>query len=144
VNNRPSYVLDSFAVLAFFQDEPAAHRVEEFLSRAKANEILLFMAVVNLGEVFYKTFKAFGQDRADAVLGMLTNELEIEFVDVGRELALAGAAIKGRYALSYADCVAVALALRPQATVVTGDPEFRLVEGLIEVEWLPQPDSGRR
>ncbi len=101
------------------------------------------MAVVNLGEVFYKTIhKTNSQDRAQTVLGILQNQYSIEFIDVDRDLALRGAQLKGSHAMSYADCIAAALAQRIEATLVTGDPEFRTVEGLIRIEWLPQP--GRR
>ena len=49
---------------------------------------------------------------------------------------IAAAKIKGQYALSYADCFAVATAIKEKATVVTGDPEFRKVEKLVGIEWL--------
>ncbi len=35
-----------------------------------------------------------------------------------------------------ADAFAAALARRHNATLMTGDPEFQKVEGLIRVEWL--------
>jgi ribonuclease VapC len=46
------------------------------------------------------------------------------------------AKIKGQYALSFADCFAVATAVKEKATVVTGDPEFRKVEELVGIDWL--------
>jgi len=33
----------------------------------------------------------------------------------------------------------VALAQQLDAVVVTGDPEFKSVEGIVRVEWLEQP-----
>ncbi len=136
--DQPLYVLDSFAILAHLQDEPAADAVEELLRRGRRGDVLLFMAVVNLGEVLYKTVRRHGSDRAEEALAML-NAFPIETVAVGRELALAGAQIKGSYRMSYADCIATALAQDLEATLVTGDPEFRQVEGLIAIEWLPGP-----
>ncbi len=44
--------------------------------------------------------------------------------------------IKARYPISYADCFAVATALRENATIVTGDPEFKTVQKLVEIDWL--------
>jgi len=58
-------------------------------------------------------------------------------VDVDRSLALAAAYIKGFHRLSYADCLAAALAQRLNGAVVTGDPEFKQIESLVTVEWLP-------
>jgi len=46
------------------------------------------------------------------------------------------AKIKGRYPLSYADTFAVATALRKDAAIITGDPEFKQVESLVSIEWL--------
>ena len=45
---------------------------------------------------------------------------------------------EGQYALSYADCFAVATAIKEKATVVTGDPEFRKVEGLVGIDWVAE------
>ena len=39
--------------------------------------------------------------------------------------------------MSYAGCIAAALAQQTGATVLTGDPEFQQVEALIGIEWLP-------
>jgi ribonuclease VapC len=38
--------------------------------------------------------------------------------------------------MSYADAFATALAQEFDATILTGDPEFRAVEHLIELHWL--------
>jgi ribonuclease VapC len=46
------------------------------------------------------------------------------------------ARIKAHHPLSFADCFAVATAARENAIVVTGDPEFKAVEKLVEIEWL--------
>lgn len=125
-------VLDAFALLAFFKDEPAAERVQELLRGRQA----LFLSIVNLGEVFYKTVRANGVDKAQQVLSLI-DTYPIEIVDVDRELALTAARLKGVYKMSYADCFVVALAQRLDATVVTGDPDFQQLEGQVAIEWLP-------
>ncbi len=51
---------------------------------------------------------------------------------------LAAAHVKAHHPISYADAFAVALAQELEAAVVTGDPEFKCVEELIDVEWLPK------
>ena len=38
--------------------------------------------------------------------------------------------------LSYAACFAVATAIKEKATVVTGDPGFGKVAGLVDIDWL--------
>jgi predicted nucleic acid-binding protein len=42
------------------------------------------------------------------------------------------------HSVSFADAFAIALAQESAATVVTGDPEFKEVEKLIPVLWLPR------
>jgi len=44
--------------------------------------------------------------------------------------------IKAAYPIPYADCFAVATAVRERAAIVTGDPEFKKVKSLVEIEWL--------
>ena len=38
--------------------------------------------------------------------------------------------------MSYADCFAAALAKLRSAELITGDPEFKAVEGEIKIGWL--------
>jgi predicted nucleic acid-binding protein len=49
---------------------------------------------------------------------------------------LEAARVKAQFPLSYADAFAISTALRSQAMVVTGDPEFRAVAHLVEILWL--------
>ena len=43
---------------------------------------------------------------------------------------------KAQYNISYADCFALASALEYKAILVTGDPEFKKAEQLIEIVWV--------
>lgn len=45
---------DSYAILAWIQDEPGAQNVEDLLISAKTGQINLFMSEINLGEIYYK------------------------------------------------------------------------------------------
>lgn len=132
----PLFVFDSFAFLAFFQAEPAGSKVRELLERAQRGEVRLAITTVNLGEVVYRTERQHGLERAQEVLAKIA-EYEPTVVEVDRELALAAAHLKARHKMAYADCLAAALAQRLDAAVVTGDPDFSQVEGVIPVEWLP-------
>ena len=49
---------------------------------------------------------------------------------------VAAARLKSAHKLSYADAFAVALAVKQNATIVTGDPEIRHVADLVTVEWI--------
>ena len=130
------FVLDSFALLAFAQDEAGAEPVQKFLDQARMGQAHLKMSVINLGEVFYKTVRQSGLKRAQKVLAMI-KQFPIEFLAVDHDLALAAAEIKGVHRISYADCIAAALAQRLGATLVTGDEGFGQIADL-QVEWLPK------
>ena len=46
-------VLDSYAVIAFLEDEPGADVVRNLILKAEDGKVKLAMSVVNLGEVWY-------------------------------------------------------------------------------------------
>ena len=138
--DTPLFVLDSFALLAFFQAEPGGLRVRELLDQAARGEVSLVITTVNLGEVAYRTERRYGLKRAQGVLAKI-EEYAPAVIDVNRELALAAAHLKAQYRMSYADCFAAVLAQRLDAAVVTGDPDFRQVEHLVAVEWLQSGDQ---
>lgn len=132
-----SYVLDSFALLAYLQAEPGSNRVRELLKKAVQRDCRLYICVVNLGEIVYIVEREMGVAKAQETLARI-EELPIEIVDADRPLALIAAHLKAASPVAYADCFAAALARLKNAFVVTGDPEFQklsLHQG-IEVEWL--------
>jgi len=130
-------VLDSYALLAYFQDEPGANQVEDLLERASRGEVRLLLTVVNLGEVAYVTERTLGLQRAQEALAKI-EQLPIQVVDVDKRLALEAAHLKARYAIAYADCFALALARIEGASLVTGDPEFECVrpEDGVPLIWI--------
>jgi predicted nucleic acid-binding protein len=135
VANRPVYLLDSFALLAYLNDEAGRVRVQEILALAEGRKCRVIMCLVNLGEVLYITERERGLAMAQSVLA-LAESLPLELLDATRDLVLDAAHIKAHHPLSYADAFAAAAALRENAVVVTGDPEFKSVEELIKIEWL--------
>ncbi|MBA4388535.1 MAG: hypothetical protein C0404_11175 [Verrucomicrobia bacterium] len=46
--------------------------------------------------------------------------------------------MKSRYSFSLADAFSAALAKKHRADLVTGDSEFKTVEGEVKVSWLPK------
>jgi ribonuclease VapC len=132
---KPSFVLDSFALLAYLQAEPASLKVKETLKLARDKRAQVFLSLINLGEIVYTVERKLGEDTSREVLqDVLT--LPIEVAEVTMERVLSAAHIKGKFPISYADAFAVALAQEMTATLVTGDPEFKQVESLVEIMWL--------
>jgi predicted nucleic acid-binding protein len=132
-----TFVLDSFAVLALLGREPGSQEVAALLRKAQEEEIRVLMTWVNAGEVAYIVERRWGVERLYAALAVL-EATALEIVSVERELALMAARIKAEHAIAYADAFAAALAQHCAATLVTGDPEFKLLERVLDIHWLPQ------
>jgi ribonuclease VapC len=132
-------VLDSWAIMAFFEDAPAAEAVERLLQQAVEGRHRLLLSAVSWGEIYYATMRAVSQEAAEQKAQEIAS-LPIEIVAVGEDLALArqAAIFKATKRMSYADCFAAALAKEKKAELVTGDPEFKEVEGEVKVAWLPK------
>ncbi len=130
-----AFVLDSFALLAYLKDEAAAARIEKLLDNAGKEKCRLFLSMINLGELLYITERRGGVVKAQDALALI-RQLPIEIVHVDEQVIFAAAHVKANHAISYADCFAVATAVQENAAIVTGDPEFQSVEGIVKVEWL--------
>jgi len=129
-------VLDSHALLAYFERESGWEEVAHFLHEAAGGKCRLAMSAVNWGEICYLTLREYGADHLERVLHALDN-MPVEIVDAGREIAREAAWFKARGGLSYADCFVCGLAKINQGTeIVTGDPEFHSVENIIPVRWI--------
>jgi predicted nucleic acid-binding protein len=134
-------VLDSWALIAFFEDEPAAEPVEGLLVKAEAGVHELLLCVVNWGEIYYNTMREVSQEAAEKQARELAG-LTIEIIgvdDKNMDLVRQAAIYKATRKLSYADAFAAALAKIRNAELVTGDREFREVEDEISIDWLGKP-----
>ena len=128
-------VLDSWAILAYVQAEPAGTRVKSLLIDAAEIERTLWMSSINLGEVWYLLARRNSADYASEKLSALA-QIGIQRVDVDWPMVMQAAEYKSRHKISYADAFAAALAKRQNAEFVTGDREFRVLEGEIKIHWL--------
>ena len=132
---KPTLVLDTFALLAYLQDEPTAEQVEKVLEQAAKGRCRLFASILNLGELLYITERRGGISKAQDTLAII-QQLPIEILPADEQAVFSAAHIKATHALSYADAFAVAAAIHEQAAVLTGDQEFESVADLVRVEWL--------
>ena len=131
-------VLDSWALLAFFEDEPAAEHVEKLLVKAEEGTHKLLLCVVNWGEIYYNLMRKVSQEAAEQKAREIAG-LTIEIVGVDADnldLVRQAAIYKATRKLSYADAFAAALAKISDAELVTGDQEFKQVEDEIKIGWL--------
>jgi predicted nucleic acid-binding protein len=131
----PDYLFDSHALLAFFQKEKGAEVVEKILRKALTQQIDRFICVINLGEIIYITKRQFGESKKLEILGRVY-QLGFKVLPIPDTLVFKAAELKAEYAISYADCFALACALEQSAILVTGDPEFKKVSALINIHWI--------
>ncbi len=135
--DRSIYVLDSFALLAYFQAEVSGPTMLRLIESARDEEATLYLNLINAGEVYYLTSREQNLEKAENIIRDL-RELPIILLPATEERIWAAARIKSQYPISYADAFTVALAQELKATLVTGDPEFKAVESLIQILWLPR------
>ena len=68
--------LDSWAVLALLNDEPAADRVELVIDRGET-----LMSWINLGEVYYQTLRRRDEGRARTAIDAIQRRVRVEEPD---------------------------------------------------------------
>jgi ribonuclease VapC len=131
----PSRIYDSFALLKLFQKEQGHLKIARLLEDDRKSENLPLLQIINFGEAIYITKKDFGEH---AKLRVIRSVLQMGFriISAGDDLVYQAAELKGSYVISYADAFLLATALLENAVIVTGDPEFKNVESLCQIEWV--------
>lgn len=129
-------VFDSWALLAWLLDQPAAARIEALLQQAdQGDHLQLVMSWVNVGEVYYMASRKLDAAKAEEFLTRLPS-LPIRLVLPGEEDIITAAKLEAGRRISYADGFAAALALREGAALVTGDPELKAMADVLIVDWI--------
>jgi predicted nucleic acid-binding protein len=131
------YVLDSSALIRYIDSEAGADRVNGLLKACVAGKAGLCISAVQWGEVAGNLRKRLGASQEMRILSTVLPS-EAEIISVGGERAVRAAGIKVDRNISYADAVALELAMSFQDHVlVTADYGFKAVEDLARVEFLP-------
>lgn len=126
-------LIDSYALLAYLKQENNYRKVENLLSSKDTQPL---MNDINIGETFYILARERGLDKAEYFINAILPTLPI--IQIGNHFTevIQAAKIKAQYPISYADCFVVATAIREQAVIITGDPDFKHVEKIVEIDWL--------
>jgi len=132
-----AYVLDSSALIRYIDDEPGAERVEELLSACVAGKADLCISAVQWGEVAGNIRKRLGNVQQERILSSILPS-ESEIIPLTGERAVLAAGIKVDRNLSYADAIALELAMSfKDHVLVTADYGFKGVDDLARIEFLP-------
>jgi ribonuclease VapC len=129
------FIFDSHALLKFFQKEKGYEKLIHLLEEIRKTGAVKYINAINLGEIIYSTKKEFGDQKKLEVLANI-ERLNFTILPVPNNLIFQAAEYKAQYALSYADCFALTSAVEHKATLVTGDPEFKKVEHLVDIVWI--------
>jgi predicted nucleic acid-binding protein len=132
---KRSIVLDSFALLSFFHKEPGWETVRDILRDLSAAGDRALLCRINWGEFYYIVRRRLGRRKAEEAL-VLLEQLPIDVVAVDDELVKEAAEIKADYPVAYEDAFCIATAMRANGRLFTGDPEFGVVERLVDILWL--------
>jgi predicted nucleic acid-binding protein len=133
-----NFVVDSYALIGYLENEAFSDRIHEILTQSKNKEIQLYIHALHIGEVYYITLREQGRNLADLAYSRI-KALPIKTIDrIDEELLLAAAGLKAKHPISYADSFAAALAMIKNCPLLTGDREFTSLEKqrIISIEWL--------
>jgi len=122
--NLEKIVLDSWAVMAWIQAEPAGPMVRDLIKKADGTHLKLFMSSVNLGEVLYLV----GRNRGEQAAWDLHHQIRacpIQVVSASDTLVYKAASLKMVHGVGYIDAFGLATALLHEAKFATGDPELK-------------------
>ena len=108
-DDLPRYVLDSFALLAYFGAEPGESQVKAVLTRAAACQAVTYLSVINLGGVAYIIEREQGAAATRRALAAI-DQLPIKLIEADRRMALAAAHVKSHYPIPFVDAFAAAQA----------------------------------
>jgi uncharacterized protein with PIN domain len=127
-------VVDSWAMVAWVRDEPAALTFENFLQDADSGNIQLLMSWLNVAETFYILAKRTSQEVADQFMSRLPS-LPIRVVLPDEKGIMRAARIKAAHPVAFGDSFAIALAQAEQASIITGGYEIRQC-AVVPVDWI--------
>ena len=125
-------VLDTSAIIAWFEDEAGADEVEDLVRKAQRDEVTIYVAFVSLMEADYIMERKVGREQAETSIANVEN-WPISVVESHPQWRYQAARIKARGGLSLADSWIASLALMTGAELVHKDKEFDSVPGLRSV-----------
>jgi uncharacterized protein len=128
-------VLDSFALISFFHQEPGWEAVRSVFKELAETGEKAILSRINWGEFYYIVKRRVGPAKTLEALALI-EQLPIKILSVDDLLISEAAEIKSDYPIAYADAFCVATAKRLNGLILTSDPEFKAVEKLVSVQWI--------
>ena len=130
------YLLDTSAILALRGDEPGADDVESILRKSESGEAEVYVSFMTYMEAYCRIWRIDGEESAKRMYAELLS-LPVLRIDVNDRLLLRAGGIKANYRLSVADAWIIACAVEAEACLVHKDPEFKQVQDIVPLIFLP-------
>jgi len=135
-----SYVLDTSALLTFWNNEEGADTVERIL-RSGTRVSVSFMSRM---EGRYRIWKNTGKEESEEFSKYL-NLLSLERIDITDQIFEKAIEIKATNSLSVCDSWIIATAMVTGSVLVHKDPEFEQVKGMVKLKTLPyKPNTEKK
>jgi ribonuclease VapC len=132
-----AFVLDSSAIIRYYDDEAGADRVEAIFDMCARGFGEMCISALQWGEIAGVMRKRLGALEQERVLQRLL-EVDLRIVPVSAERAVRAAGLRIDRKLPYADAFALDLAMdSPDHMLVTADYDFKAVADLARIEFLP-------
>ena len=124
-------VFDTQALLALYLGEVGSDKVESYLKDVLERRVKGYLNIINLAEFYYILQRKSEETAEEKQRNLRSFGVKVVPVTDHSPLWKQAATIKADHALSLADALAAATALRQKATLVTGsDIEFEGVKNL--------------
>jgi len=130
-------ILDTSAILTYFEGEEGKKTVEEFLIESASHEIELFIPFSAAIEFYYINFNSQGEETANQRFAMLMS-LPVEVLkSIDEPYMIQAGRLKASYPISFADALIAAYVYLENASLVHKDPEYLALENEIDLITLP-------
>ncbi|MBI4825706.1 MAG: PIN domain-containing protein [Nitrospirae bacterium] len=135
-DNAESYVLDTSAIFALWNDEQGADTVEHIL-HSGAPVLVSFMTIM---EGRYRLWKNAGKEASDE-FSKYISLLPVRRIDMTNAIFENAIEIKAANSLSVCDSWIIATAIATKSILVHKDPEFEQVKKIVQLKTLPYKSS---
>jgi len=121
-----SYTFDTKALMAFFNSEAGAEKVESLLKEVESDRREGFVSTVSLTEIYYLYFRRFGAKAAEERTEQVKYS-NLKTIAIDAEIAINAGKYKAEKGIPIADALIAATALATKSKIITADEHF---EGL--------------
>ena len=120
-------LLDSWVWVEYWRGSKNADKASSYIQSSEE----VIVSSINIAEIYFWILRGYGQKEAEAKKRILERRCFI--ADLDPSIAVEAAKIKHDRKIALADSIVLATAIKTNAKVVTGDPDFK---GLKEVVFI--------